>query len=61
MASVNSDRIKVIYEIRQGDTLAAIARVFKTTVASIQTWNSLSGTQIRTGDRLTVYAPARAN
>ncbi len=61
MASVNSDRIKVIYEIKQGDTLASIARVFKTTVASIQTWNRLSGTQIRTGDRLTVYTPARAN
>jgi membrane-bound lytic murein transglycosylase D len=61
MASVNSDRIKVIYEIKQGDTLASIARVFKTTVASIQTWNRLSGTQIRIGDRLTVYAPARAN
>ena len=61
MASVNSDRIKVIYQIKPGDTLASIARVFKTNVASIQNWNRLSSTQIRTGDRLTVYAPARAN
>jgi membrane-bound lytic murein transglycosylase D len=61
MDGVNSDRIKVIYEIKQGDTLAAIAHAFKTTVASLQTWNRMSSTQIRTGERLTVYAPARAN
>ena len=61
MASVNSDRTKVLYQIKQGDTLASIARAFKTTVASLQTWNRLSSTQIRTGDRLTVYAPVRAN
>jgi membrane-bound lytic murein transglycosylase D len=60
-ASVNSDRVKVIYQVKQGDTLASIARVFKTTVSSIQTWNRIAGTTIRTGDKLTVYAPARAN
>jgi membrane-bound lytic murein transglycosylase D len=61
MASANSDRIKLVYQVKQGDTLASIARVFKTSVASIQNWNRLSGTQIRTGDRLTVYTLARAN
>ena len=61
VASVNSDRIKVVYEVKQGDTLASIARVFKTTVASLQTWNRIAGTTIRTGDKLTVYAPTRAN
>jgi membrane-bound lytic murein transglycosylase D len=61
VASVNSDRIKVIYQVKQGDTLASIARVFKTTVASIQSWNRIAGTTIRTGDKLTVYTLARAN
>ena len=61
VASVNSDRIKVIYQIKEGDTLASIARVFKTTVSSLQTWNRMSSTQIRTGDHLTVYTVARAN
>ena len=56
-----SDRVKVVYQVKQGDTLASIARVYKTTVASLQTWNRIAGTTIRTGDKLTVYAPARAN
>ena len=56
-----SDRVKVIYQVKPGDTLASIARVYKTTVASIQTWNRIAGTTIRTGDKLTVYAPLRAN
>ena len=42
------------------DTLASIARVFKTTVVSLQSWNRIPGTQIRAGQRLTVYT-ARAN
>ena len=62
VASVNSDRIKVIYQVKQGDTLVSIARTFKTTVASLQTWNRMAGsTAIRAGDHLTVYAVARAN
>jgi membrane-bound lytic murein transglycosylase D len=61
VASVNSDRTKLIYHVKQGDTLASIARIFKTTVASLQTWNRIAGTTIRTGDKLTVYAPTRAN
>jgi membrane-bound lytic murein transglycosylase D len=60
-SSVNSDRMKVIYQVKQGDTLASIARAFKTTVASIQSWNGIAGTQIKTGSRLTVYTIARAN
>jgi membrane-bound lytic murein transglycosylase D len=61
VASVNSDRVKVVYQVKQGDTLASIARIFKTSVASLQSWNRIAGTTIRTGDKLTVYAPARAN
>jgi membrane-bound lytic murein transglycosylase D len=61
MASVNSDRTKLIYQVKRGDTLASIAHAFKTTVASLQSWNRIVGTTIRTGDKLTVYAPTRAN
>jgi membrane-bound lytic murein transglycosylase D len=58
--SSSSDRVKVIYQVKSGDTLASIARVFSTNVASIKTWNHLSDTQIRAGERLTIYT-ARAN
>ena len=41
-----SNRVKVIYEVKRGDTLASIARLFKTTVASIKTWNKIPGNRI---------------
>ena len=55
-----SDLVKTFYQVKKGDTLAAIARTFRTTVASLQTWNGIVGTQIRSGERLTIYT-ARAN
>jgi membrane-bound lytic murein transglycosylase D len=54
------DRVKVTYRVKRGDTLASIARVFKTSVASIRSWNGLSGSRIDAGSRLTIYT-ARAN
>jgi membrane-bound lytic murein transglycosylase D len=56
----SSDLVKTVYQVKKGDTLAAIARTFRTTVASLQTWNGIVGTQIRSGERLTIYT-ARAN
>src|SRR5262245_27048199 len=56
----SSDRVKVIYQVKPGDTLAAIARVFSTHVAAIRNWNHLPDTQIRAGERLTIYT-VRAN
>ncbi|MQA30121.1 MAG: transglycosylase SLT domain-containing protein [Luteitalea sp.] len=58
--SSSSDRVRVFYEVKRGDTLASIARIFRTTVASLQTWNRIPGTQILAGQRLTIYT-ARAN
>jgi peptidoglycan lytic transglycosylase D len=58
-AAANSDRVKTIYEVKRGDTLASIARLFKTTVASLRTWNPrLPGDRVVAGQRLTVYRPA---
>ena len=59
-ASNESDFVKTSYRIKQGDTLASIARAFKTTVAMLQTWNGIAGSQIRAGERLTIYT-VRAN
>jgi membrane-bound lytic murein transglycosylase D len=54
--AANSNRVKGIYEVKRGDTLASIAKVFQTTVASIKTWNPrISGDQLTAGQRLTVY------
>ncbi|HMF99144.1 MAG TPA: LysM peptidoglycan-binding domain-containing protein, partial [Vicinamibacterales bacterium] len=51
-----SNRVKVSYEVKRGDTLASIARLYKTTVASLKTWNPrLEGRQLNAGDHLTLY------
>jgi peptidoglycan endopeptidase LytE len=52
--------VKVVYQVKRGDTLASIARVFSTNVTAIKTWNNLPDTQIRAGERLTIYT-SRAN
>jgi len=57
--NANSNRVKMIYEVKRGDTFASIARLFKTSVASLKTWNPrLPGTQLVAGAKLTVYRPA---
>jgi membrane-bound lytic murein transglycosylase D len=51
-----SNRVKGFYQVKRGDTLASIAESFKTSVASLKTWNPrLPGTTITPGQRLTVY------
>jgi membrane-bound lytic murein transglycosylase D len=55
-SSTSANRIKMIYAVKRGDTLASIARLFKTTVAALQTWNPrIPGDRIAAGQRLTVY------
>jgi len=60
VASTTSDRIRVYYQVKEGDTLASIAKAFKTTVVSLQTWNRIPTSQIRAGQRITIYT-VRAN
>lgn len=50
-----SDRVRLIYRVKRGDTLSDIARLFKTTVSALRQWNRLSSTRIHPGDRLTIY------
>jgi membrane-bound lytic murein transglycosylase D len=44
----------VVYRVKRGDTLASIARVFQTSVASLKKWNSLRTTTLKVGQRLTI-------
>ena len=46
---------KVIYRVKRGDTLSRIARVYRTTVASLKTWNRLRSNSIQVGQRLTIF------
>jgi membrane-bound lytic murein transglycosylase D len=57
-AAENSNRVKTVYQVKRGDTLASVAHLFKTTVAAIRTWNPrLPANQLLAGQRLTVYRP----
>jgi membrane-bound lytic murein transglycosylase D len=58
VATSGTERVKVTYRVKRGDTLSSIARLFETTVSSIRSWNRMSGTRILVGQRLTVYREA---
>jgi membrane-bound lytic murein transglycosylase D len=54
--ATTSNRVKAVYQVKRGDTLGSVARLFQTTVASIKSWNPfLDGDRLTTGQRLTVY------
>jgi membrane-bound lytic murein transglycosylase D len=51
-----SNRVKFSYQVKRGDTLASIARLYKTSVASVKTWNPrLAQDQLMAGQHLTLY------
>jgi LysM repeat protein len=59
--SLVSDLVKVTYRVKRGDTLVSIARLFQTSVVSLQLWNGIVGTKILLNQPLTVYAPVGTN
>jgi membrane-bound lytic murein transglycosylase D len=46
---------RITYRVKRGDTLSSIAHIFRTTVASLRSWNALKTDRLMPGDRLTVY------
>ena len=54
--AATSNRVRTSYAVRRGDTLASIARLYRTTAASIKTWNPrVASGRLNAGQRLTVY------
>jgi membrane-bound lytic murein transglycosylase D len=47
------------YQVRRGDTLAAIARKTGTTITQLKNWNKLRTTTLSIGTRLLIQAPGR--
>jgi membrane-bound lytic murein transglycosylase D len=54
-------RTRIRYRIKPGDTLAAIAAQYGTTVHDLQTWNGLSTSRIAAGASLTIYTQTAKN
>jgi len=51
-----SPQASLTYRVKRGDTLASIARLYRTSVASLRTWNRLAGNGIKVGQRLTILS-----
>jgi membrane-bound lytic murein transglycosylase D len=49
-----SEEARLIYQVKSGDTLFSIARLFRTTVDAVKLWNHLKTNIINPGDRLTI-------
>ncbi|HEY7162161.1 MAG TPA: LysM peptidoglycan-binding domain-containing protein, partial [Acidobacteriota bacterium] len=54
-SSSSSVNKKIVYQVKRGDTLFAIASNFKTDVGSIKRWNGLDNNSIKPGDSLTIF------
>lgn len=46
---------QVTYVVRRGDTLSTIAQSLKVSVANLRSWNNLSGSNIKAGQKLVAY------
>ena len=51
---------KLTYRVKRGDTLFSIAKLYRTTVTSIKTWNRLRSNAIQIGQRLTIFTERTA-
>ncbi|MGH9202228.1 MAG: LysM peptidoglycan-binding domain-containing protein, partial [Vicinamibacterales bacterium] len=46
---------RLTYRVKRGDTLFSIAKLYRTTVASLKEWNRIRGNSIQVGQRLTIF------
>ncbi|MFD2514721.1 LysM peptidoglycan-binding domain-containing protein [Pontibacter locisalis] len=51
---------KVVYTVKRGDNLTAIANRHNVTIEQLKDWNNLRGSAINYGQQLTVHQPASA-
>jgi len=54
-APADDYRSRTIHRVKRGDTLASVARRYRTSPASIKAWNGLKSDQLRVGQRLTIW------
>ena len=55
--SAASAATKVTHRVKRGETLFSIARLYHTTVDAVKQWNRITGSAIKTGQRLTILRP----
>jgi len=50
-----ADEGATIHIVQPGETLFAISRLYGVTIAEVQSWNNLDGTQLSSGQELTIF------
>ena len=50
---------RMVYRVKNGDSLYLIALKHRVTVAALKEWNHLSGNNLRLGQRVTIYSNPR--
>jgi membrane-bound lytic murein transglycosylase D len=59
-APADDFRGRVIHRVKRGETLAGVARKYGASAASIKAWNGMKTSQLRAGQRLTIWQDGRA-
>ena len=54
---VQPDETRLTHRVKRGETLLSIAKLYRTTVASLKQWNRIKGSAIQAGQRLTILRP----
>jgi membrane-bound lytic murein transglycosylase D len=60
-ASAAPEPVRIVYRVKRGDTLLAIARSFGTSIESIRSWNGIVGSRILANQPLVIYSTAGGN
>ncbi len=53
----STELTRLVHRVKRGETLFSIARLYRTTIQSLQLWNSIRGSVIQVGQRLTILRP----
>lgn len=51
----HSNDERVLHEVKPGDSLFGISRQYNVTIAEIQEWNNIEGTNLEAGTKLVIY------
>lgn len=61
MQTLAVQEIAKIHTVRKGETISRVAKRYGCTPEDIKAWNRLKSAKLRTGQKLTVYIPVKAN
>ena len=49
-----TEQARLVHRVKRGETLASIARIYQTSIASLKQWNRLRSNSLRVGQPLTI-------